>query len=212
MSSADQSSSARIGAMGSFQFNSPSTLRHAIIGRAMIVVGVVAFSLLAVARYMSGEGATLGDMLWAGVSCSVVTVAVALVLNVMLMRVTAPLEELARCTKRIAEGDMGQQVPCLDRNDEIGAMAAAVQTFKEALVERTQLRGEVDRADTSAAARQKRVDAMIQDFRTTVSAALRKVSGGTEQMQSAADRLSSLSADSAARARAAANEIGRAHV
>ena len=171
---------------------------------------VVVLTLLLASHFLNGGRQTLTDILWSGISCLVLMGAIAAVLNVMLMRVTAPLEELTQSMKRLAEGDMAQPVPSLARSDEIGAMAGAVQYFKEGLAERLLLRGEVDRADSSAQMRQKRVDSLIQDFRTTIGAALRQVSSQSEQMSGAADRLSSLSADSAARARAAANATAEA--
>ena len=188
-----------------------TSLRQAIVAKVMMVVGAVVFSLLAVMQFVF-RGANIGltEMLWTVVSCIVVVGAIAAVVSVMLMRVTAPLEELTKTMKRLAEGDMTQPVPCLERSDEIGAMAQAVQFFKAGLAERLKLRDEVDRADSSAHSRQKRIDSLIGEFRTTMGAALRKVSTHTDQMTSAAERLSSLSADSAGRARAAAHATAEA--
>ena len=188
-----------------------STLRHAIVGKVMMVVGAVLLSLLVAQHFAnSNQSVTITGLLWSGLSFLVVIGSVAAVLNVMLMRVTAPLEELTQSMQRLANGEMSLSVPSLGRTDEIGAMASAVHFFKEGLTERLRLRDEVVKADSSAQMRQKRVDGLIQDFRTTVGAALKKVSNQTEQMASAADRLSSLSADSAGRARAAANATAEA--
>jgi methyl-accepting chemotaxis protein len=187
-----------------------TTLRHAIVGKVMLVVGAVVVSLLAVLHLGYGRSLSVGDMIWSAISGIVVVGSVAAVLNVMLMRVTAPLEELTHAVKRLASGDMSVQVPALERTDEIGAMAAAVQFFKAGLNERLRLRDEVDRADSTAQMRQQRIDGLIQDFRMTVGKALRKVSSHTDEMTGAADHLSSLSADSAARARAAAHSTAEA--
>ncbi len=188
----------------------PTTIRHAIVGKVMLVVGAVALALFGVQYFVNGGAQTLTDLIWAALSGLVVLGSVAAVLSVMLMRVTAPLEELTLAMKRLAEGDMTAAVPSLSRSDEIGAMAGAVQHFKAGLAERLKLRGEVERADSTAQSRQRRIDGLIQEFRMTVGGALRKVSTHTEQMTSAADKLSSLSADSASRARAASHATGEA--
>ncbi len=187
------------------------SLRHAIVGKVMMVVGAVVLSLMGVLQFaFRGASFNLTELLWIGVSCGVVVGAIAAVVNVLLMRVTAPLEELTQAMKRLADGDLTTLVPALERRDEIGGMAAAVQCFKEGLTERLRLRDEVERSDSSAVSRQKRVDGLIQQFRTTMGAALRQVSTQTDQMTSAAERLSALSADSAGRAKAAAHATAEA--
>ncbi len=190
---------------GLVPFAGQSSLRHMIVGKVLLVVGAVALTLFSVQYILEvGREHTLGELVWSLVSGLIVMGSVGAVLNLMLMRVTAPLEELTLTMKRLADGDLSVSVPALERNDEIGAMAGAVQCFKEGLTERVKLRDEIDKADSTAQSRQKRVDGLIQAFRMTVGGALRKVSSHTDQMTGAADRLSSLSADSAVRARAAA--------
>ena len=197
--------------LAQFTGKSPATLRHAIVGKVMLVVGAVAFTLLGVQHFIySGKGLSLADLTWSVFSGLIVIGSVAAVLNLMLKHVTAPLEDLTIVMKQLADGDMSTPIPSLARNDEIGAMANAVQYFKAGLSERLKLRDEIDKADSSAQSRQLRIDGLIQDFRSTVSTALRKVSDHTDQMNGAADKLSVLTADSAARARAAAHATGEA--
>jgi diguanylate cyclase (GGDEF)-like protein/PAS domain S-box-containing protein len=46
-------------------------------------------------------------------------------------QVTRPLDLMARVTARLAAGDHGVAVPGLERTDEVGAVARAIQVFKE---------------------------------------------------------------------------------
>src|SRR5882762_7302465 len=42
-----------------------------------------------------------------------------------------PIAKMTRVMKRLADGEMNDDVPALTRDDEVGAMAKAVQVFKE---------------------------------------------------------------------------------
>ncbi len=180
-----------------------TSLRGIIVLKASIVVGAVVASLFAAMLW--GRGAmSMSDIGWAAFVCAVIIGFVAAVLNVILMRVTAPIDELTAGMLKLAEGDLTISVPALDRRDEIGAMAGAVEHFKNGLVERLKLQDEIASTASNASQRQKKVDALIMEFRGTVSDALRKVTDHTDQMTVAADSLSSIAADSARRSRAAA--------
>jgi PAS domain S-box-containing protein len=56
-------------------------------------------------------------------------------LSVVVMRrfVTKPLAEITAATGQIAEGNLALDIPYLDRKDEIGQLAHAVQNFREAV-------------------------------------------------------------------------------
>ncbi|MBA4794841.1 MAG: CHASE3 domain-containing protein [Phenylobacterium sp.] len=53
----------------------------------------------------------------------------------------APVSRLTEVMRRLAQGDNTVAVPAADRSDEIGQMAAAVQTFKDAAIEKLRLEG-----------------------------------------------------------------------
>ena len=59
----------------------------------------------------------------------------------------------------LAAGDLGAEIPALGRADEIGQMARAVATFKEAALDRRRLEREaVDQRETNEAARRSHED------------------------------------------------------
>jgi PAS domain S-box-containing protein len=63
------------------------------------------------------------------------------VLNVILMRssVVGPLSEITGATTRIAAGDTAGAIPHLDRPDEIGRLALAVENFRKAVSRNAEL-------------------------------------------------------------------------
>ncbi|MDR3474914.1 MAG: methyl-accepting chemotaxis protein [Devosia sp.] len=62
---------------------------------------------------------------------AITVVAVAVTLFVMLTRVLRPLGQITGAMKRIADNELGTEVPGSRRKDEIGAMAQAVEVFRE---------------------------------------------------------------------------------
>ncbi len=59
----------------------------------------------------------------------------------LMRRVFRPVPVLIDALTRIANRDAGQPTPYRHRRDEIGRLAAAIETLREAVVEREQLRG-----------------------------------------------------------------------
>src|SRR5690606_31589908 len=53
--------------------------------------------------------------------------------------ITRPLNGLAAAMKRLADGDLGAQIPATNVKDEIGAMARTVIVFRDNAVERERL-------------------------------------------------------------------------
>ncbi len=64
----------------------------------------------------------------------------------VLRRVVGPLHRMEAAMRGLASGDLTLDVPFAGRRDEIGAMAAAVQTFKDAGIENVRLAAETDAA------------------------------------------------------------------
>ena len=62
--------------------------------------------------------------------------------------VVSPLVGLTDVMKRLASGDLSVAVPASDRRDEVGAIATAVATFREAAIEKERLEADADRLRT----------------------------------------------------------------
>jgi methyl-accepting chemotaxis protein len=102
---------------------------------------------------------------------AVTVLAVAAALFVMLTRVLRPLGQITGAMRRIADNELGTEVPGIKRKDEVGAMAQAVEVFRESGLKIRAL-GEEERASAElAAARAAEGDVMGQNLTEAVTAA-----------------------------------------
>jgi len=71
------------------------------------------------------------------------SIAIAATMLMLLVRTIAtPVNAMTGVMRKLADGDNGVEVPGIDRRDEIGDMAAAVQVFKDAAIEKIRVEGE----------------------------------------------------------------------
>ncbi len=71
--------------------------------------------------------------------------------------ISTPIARMTAAMRRLAEQDMTVAVPCTGRKDEIGAMAAAVQVFKETALQTQALERDQAQARQSRAADDERI-------------------------------------------------------
>ena len=143
--------------------------------------------------------------LMTGIAAGIVIVCmVALLMWAVLGRLTRPIRALADVARQLARGDVGAVVPAREREDEVGALARAMQLVKDGIEERGALERRSERDRDAQAARQARIDALVAEFRSVVREALATVAANSEQMTFAARTLTGIAAESAKRATAAA--------
>jgi methyl-accepting chemotaxis protein len=104
--------------------------------------------------------------------------------------VARPIAALNGVMTRLSNGESGIEVPYAARLDEIGAMAKAVEVFKQNGIERTRLEAEHMAAEIRAAA-QRETDRrrMADDFQTAVGAIVESVSSAAAELEAAAGSL-----------------------
>ena len=69
---------------------------------------------------------------------------IATLMGVLLARgIAVPITRMTSAMTTLAKGDTAVEVPGVGRNDEIGAMAAAVQIFKDSMIERERAQAEL---------------------------------------------------------------------
>jgi methyl-accepting chemotaxis protein len=115
--------------------------------------------------------------------------------------ISRPLSELGACMQSLAEGELTRTIPGIGRGDEVGAMAATVQIFKDNAVRVRQL--ENAEADTRAGAANERRTAMeniANDFERSVNGIVRSVSAAAAGMQGTAESMTATASDASARA------------
>lgn len=105
--------------------------------------------------------------------------------------VTKPINGMVGAMKRLAKGDTTIAVPGGDRGDEIGAMAGAVQVFKDTIIEAERLRLEQVEAEKRGAAKRKSdMHRLAGEFEQAVGNIVNTVSSASNELEAAASTLS----------------------
>ena len=115
--------------------------------------------------------------------------------------ITIPLRRLGARMRGLADGALDEAIPDVDRGDEIGAMAATVQVFKDNAV---RIRGldkiEVESQARVAAERRAAMESLADDFERSVNGIVRSVSTAAAGMQSTAQSMTATASDASSRA------------
>ena len=110
-------------------------------------------------------------------------------LQVIRRRVSGPIQHITQTMRDVSGGDLDADVPYLDRKDEIGGMAATLETFKQALIRQ---RESDEAAKTEAEAKLKRAQAMqeiIAGFQKVVADLIQRLASSATEMQSSAQSM-----------------------
>jgi methyl-accepting chemotaxis protein len=129
--------------------------------------------------------------------------------------VSRPIEQITQSMSALAKGDTSTPIPFGDRNNEIGAMAGAVQVFKDNMIRARQLEAETEANKSKAEADRKRhMQEMAEQFERAVGGIVRTVSDAATELQTAAQSLSSSSSQTTHQSTvvAAASEQAAANV
>ena len=115
--------------------------------------------------------------------------------------ISGPLGQLGARMQTLADGSLDGDIPGIDRGDEVGAMAATVQIFKDNAI---RIRG-LEQADAEAQAparveRRSAMESLATDFERSVTGIVRSVSTAAAGMQSTAQSMTSTASDASARA------------
>ena len=115
--------------------------------------------------------------------------------------IARPIERMTGAMGRLAEGDEAVPVPHTGRRDEIGAMAAAVQVFKDNLIRSRALERETALAREGAEMQRRRaVHAMAESFEAAVGGVLARVSDAAVGLRADAEAMSGTATHTAERA------------
>jgi methyl-accepting chemotaxis protein len=115
--------------------------------------------------------------------------------------ISRPLGQLGARMQGLADGALDGEIPGIDRGDEVGAMAATVQIFKDNAI---RIRGlEQAEAETQGrvkAERRAAMESLAGDFERSVTGIVRSVSTAAAGMQTTAQSMTSTASDASARA------------
>ena len=197
--------------------------RNAIINDGLGVIGPQVADMIETFKLeVKAEQDELGPQAVAAVETSilvaVVVAVVALVLGLLSAifigrGITRPIGAMTKAMGQLAEGDTTVEIPAQDHKDEAGAMARAVQVFKESLI-RNDTAAKEKAEQEKREQRAQRVSEMLQTFEVEVGDNVEAVSTASAQMTSTANGLSSIAdeASSQATAVAAASEEASSNV
>ncbi|WP_210031314.1 methyl-accepting chemotaxis protein [Methylobacterium sp. PvR107] len=116
-----------------------------------------------------------------------------------MLRVSRPITVMTQGMAVLAGGDAVAEVPYQNRRDKIGAMAAAVQVFKDNLIRTRQL--EAETAEARRAAEEQRTSGMRQmadSFERAVGGIIGLVSSSATELQATAGSMSAMAAQTSA--------------
>ena len=122
-----------------------------------------------------------------------VTVAIASIGLVLMVRrrVCKPIVDLTSTMSRLASGDVSDEILGRDRDDEIGAMAAAVRVFKDNMIKSDRLAAEKEAENAVKMRRAHLLDELTRAFEAKVSELVGGLSSASAVMEDTAQSMSS---------------------
>lgn len=156
-----------------------------------------------------GSGAYLDDldvklqpiMLSLGLSIVIIGLVSGVIAWLLGRSITKPLAALGTCMKRLADGELEQDIPGVGRKDEIGAMAETVQVFKDNAIRIRRLEQvEADAQRRAAVERRATLESIATDFEKSVNGIVRAVFASAAEMQGTANTMTATAGDAKMRA------------
>ena len=107
----------------------------------------------------------------------------------LVLRLIRPVTQLASLMERISRDDLAEEIPYAAYGNEVGSIARAVVILKDSAVTRIALEQNKGIETAERAARQERIEALINDFRATTRTALGAVNKTVEDLLATAGSL-----------------------
>ncbi len=121
-----------------------------------------------------------------------VAVAIGLILAAAIVaNVSHPIRRLTDAMRRIADQRLDTAIPGLRRSDELGGMAAAVQVFKTAMLERDRLSTEQEREHASRERKAEHTEALLRAFELQAGRMTGLLADASAELEAMAGRMKS---------------------
>ncbi len=108
-------------------------------------------------------------------------------------RVIKPLHNMRDAMLKVAGGDLAVDTGYASRSDEIGALAGALDTFKQQAKDKARIEAAERERNAGAAARQQAIEGYVGEFETQMRQTLNQLGDASGQMRSTSNSLSSVS-------------------
>ncbi len=116
-------------------------------------------------------------------------VAIGFAFWVVVHRTTRPLSDMTQAMQRLAGNDLSTSIPCVGRQDEIGAMAEAMAIFKGNALERQRLEAEQKKQAEERERRARQIETLTELFEHAAQSVTGEVARSATEMQHSADGL-----------------------
>jgi HAMP domain-containing protein len=108
-------------------------------------------------------------------------------------RVIKPLRNMRDGMLKVASGDLNIDTGYSQRKDEIGALAGALDTFKQQAVDKARIETQEHERNAGATARQKTIESYVGEFENLVGQTLDQLGDASGQMRTTSAGLSAVS-------------------
>ncbi|THD58381.1 MAG: HAMP domain-containing protein [Bradyrhizobium sp.] len=152
--------------------------------------------------YLDDLDAKLKPVVWAlGLAMLIIALVSGGIAWLIGRSISRPLDQLGTRMRALADGALEQDIPGIERGDEVGAMAATVQIFKDNAV---RIRGleklEAETQARAAAERRAAMENIASDFERSVKGIVSTVATAAAGMQTTAQSMTATASDASARA------------
>ncbi|MBM3570624.1 MAG: HAMP domain-containing protein [Alphaproteobacteria bacterium] len=156
-----------------------------------------------------GDATTLMTVLW--VLLGVGLGAAATVALLTQRSIVPPIQGMTGAMGQLAGGNLKTEVPALDKQDEIGQMAKAVQVFKQSMIETERMRAEQEEQKKRAEAEKREaMHKLAGDFERDVGGIVQIVGSAATELQSTASAMSGTAEETSRQALAVASASDQA--
>jgi methyl-accepting chemotaxis protein len=125
-------------------------------------------------------------------------------------RVIKPLHNMRDAMLKVAAGDLSVDTGYTARQDEIGALAGALDTFKQQAADKVRIEAQERERNAGAAARQKAIEGYVGEFESLVRRSLDQLGDASGQMRTTSAGLSTVSRQTNERVQVAEKASGEA--
>jgi methyl-accepting chemotaxis protein len=129
---------------------------------------------------------------------------------VVTRRVIKPLHNMSDAMLKVAAGDLTVDTGYTARRDEIGALAGALETFKQQAVDKARIEQQERERNAGAETRQKTIEGYVGEFETMVRQTLQQLGDASSQMRTTSSGLSAVSRKTNQRVQVAEKASGEA--
>jgi methyl-accepting chemotaxis protein len=170
------------------------------VGYAVAVPGFNMY--LGTGAYLDDLDAKLKPIIWTlGIAILIIGVVSSAIAWLIGRSISGPLGQLGNRMRGLADGQLEGEIPGVGRGDEVGAMAATVQIFKDNAVRIKGLEmAEAETQGRGAAERRAAMESLANDFERSVNGIVRSVSTAAAGMQTTAQSMTATASDASARA------------